>query len=59
MKDLLEKQSSSVYLYEDVKNQEKIHDIIRSGKVDMVLSFAHMNERESHEIIKICSIYGI
>lgn len=59
VKDLLEKQSSSVYLYEDVKNQEKIHDIIRSGKVDMVLSFAHMNERESHEIIKICSIYGI
>ena len=58
-KDSLEDQTSSIYIYEDVKNQNAIHDMIRSGKIDIVLSLAHMSESESYEIIKLCSIYGI
>ena len=55
----LEDDGTTIYIYESVQNQAKIHDIIRSWNIDMVLSLAHMDENQSTELIKLCSIYGI
>jgi lipopolysaccharide/colanic/teichoic acid biosynthesis glycosyltransferase len=50
---------SSNYISEDMANEEHIYDLIRSGKLDIVLSLAHLSEEMTRTIIKLCSIYGV